>query len=70
MTDLDAHVIVTHMGLDLRDAFQDFILWGRLGKDHLEMLMSRGLISIDSYGCPELTEVGKAAKNYLHRGDF
>lgn len=65
MTDLEAHVIVTHMSLLLRRKLKDFARTGRITKSHQGEFLARGLIRVDEYGGLDSTDTGKAALKYI-----
>lgn len=65
MTDLEAHVIVTHMSLLLRRKMKDFARTGRLTKSHQGEFLARGLIRVDEYGGLVFTDTGSAALKYI-----
>ncbi|MFW8622490.1 hypothetical protein ACOI1A_00795 [Corynebacterium glutamicum] len=65
MTDLEAHVIVTHMSLLLRRRLKDFARTGRITKAHQGEFLARGLIRVDEYGSLVFTDTGSAALKYI-----
>lgn len=65
MTDLEAHVIVTHMSLLLRRKLKDFARTGRITKAHQGEFLARGLIRVDKDGGLDFTDTGKAALKYI-----
>ena len=65
MTDLEAHVIVTHMSLLLRRRLKDFARTGRITKAHQGEFLARGLIRVDKDGGLVFTDTGSAALKYI-----
>lgn len=65
MTDLEAHVIVTHMSLLLRRKMKDFARTGRLTKAHEGEFLARGLIRVERDGSLVFTDTGEAALKYI-----